>query len=132
MDSADPRLILLYGVALRRSDQSIEAIPLVEHMVEEAPTLAIARHELALSYQAVGRLRDAVMALETLVEQDPSLKSAWRDLYHARAAEGDDAGAAEAYRQSLDTNGLDPLLQRALGFMESGRLGMAEGSAVSI
>ena len=127
LDSADPRLILLYGVALRRSDQSIKAIPLLEHMVEEAPTLAIARHELALGYQAVGRLSDAVIALETLVEQDPLLKSAWRDLYHARSAEGDDVGAAEAYRQSLDTNGLDPLLQRALSFMESGRLGMAEG-----
>ena len=127
LDSADPRLVLLHGVALRRSDRPTEAIPLLEQMVEEAPTLALARQELALGYQSVGRLRDAVMALETLVEQDPSLKSAWRDLYHARAAEGDDAGAAEAYRQSLDANGLDPLLQRALGFMESGRLGMAEG-----
>lgn len=127
LDSADPRLVLLHGVALRRSNQSSEAIPLLEQMVKEAPTLPLARHELALAYQAVGRLADAVLALETLVEQQPSLKSAWRDLYHARAAEGDDSGAAEAYRRSLERDGLDPLLLRALDFVESGRLGMAEG-----
>ena len=72
------------------------------------------------------------MALETLVEQDPSLKSAWKDLYHARYAEGDDVGAAEAYRQSLDTNGLDPLLQRALGFMESRASGYGRGDLQTV
>ena len=77
LDSADPRLILLQGVALRRSDQWIEAIPLLEHMVEEAPTLALARHELALSYQAVGRLRDAVVALETLMPVPSTLALHW-------------------------------------------------------
>ena len=52
---------------------------------------------------------------------------AWRDLYEVRAAQGDDVGAADAYRNAMGNKELDPLLRKALEFVGKGRLGAAEG-----
>ena len=64
----------------------------------EAENLVLAHHELGLALKGRGRLSEAIISLETAVRLQPSLKTAWRDLYELRASENDVA-AADAYRR---------------------------------
>ena len=128
MAPGDSRFVLMHGVALRRNGQHKEAEPLLRRILVEAEGLVLAHHELGLALKGQGRLSEAIMSLETAVRLQPSLKTAWRDLYELRASQGDDVAAADAYRRSLGSQqGLDPLLTKVLDLMQAGRLGAAEG-----
>ena len=128
MAPGDSRFLLMHGVALRRNGQHKEAEPLLRQILVEADSLVLAHHELGLALKGQGRLSEAIIALETAVRLQPSLKAAWRDLYELRASQGDDVAAADAYRRSLGSQqGLDPLLTKVLDLMQAGRLGAAEG-----
>ena len=128
MAPGDSRFVLMHGVALRRNGQHKEAEPLLRRILVEAEGLVLAHHELGLALKGQGRLSEAIIALETAVRLQPSLKAAWRDLYELRASQGDDLAAADAYRRSLGSQqGLDPLLTKVLDLMQAGRLGAAEG-----
>lgn len=128
MAPGDSRFVLMHGVALRRNGQHKEAEPLLRRILVEAEGLVLAHHELGLALKGQGRLSEAIIALETAVRLQPSLKAAWRDLYELRASQGDDVAAADAYRRSLGSQqGLDPLLTKVLDLMQAGRLGAAEG-----
>ena len=128
MAPGDSRFLLMHGVALRRNGQHKEAEPLLRQILVEADSLVLAHHELGLALKGQGRLSEAIMSLETAVRLQPSLKTAWRDLYELRASQGDDVAAADAYRRSLGSQqGLDPLLTKVLDLMQAGRLGAAEG-----
>ena len=128
MAPGDSRFVLMHGVALRRNGQHKEAEPLLRQILVEAESLVLAHHELGLALKGQGRLSEAIMSLETAVRLQPSLKTAWRDLYELRASQGDDVAAADAYRRSLGSQqGLDPLLTKVLDLMQAGRLGAAEG-----
>lgn len=128
MAPGDSRFVLMHGVALRRNGQHKAAEPLLRQILVEAEGLVLAHHELGLALKGQGRLSEAIMSLETAVRLQPSLKTAWRDLYELRASQGDDVAAADAYRRSLGSQqGLDPLLTKVLDLMQTGRLGAAEG-----
>ncbi len=127
IEADDPRLLLIHGVALRRSGEEASAEKLLRSVLEHAPALPLAHHELGVALVALGRLSDARGALERAVRLQPDLKAAWRALYDVRAAEGDDIGAAEAYRNVLGTDEVDPALRKALELVAAGRLGIAEG-----
>ena len=128
MAPGDSRFVLMHGVALRRNGQHKAAEPLLRQILVEAEGLVLAHHELGLALKGQGRLSEAIMSLETAVRLQPSLKTAWRDLYELRASQGDDLAAADAYRRSLGSQqGLDPLLTKVLDLMQAGRLGAAEG-----
>jgi tetratricopeptide (TPR) repeat protein len=128
MAPGDSRFVLMHGVALRRNGQHKAAEPLLRQILVEAEGLVLAHHELGLALKGQGRLSEAIMSLETAVRLQPSLKTAWRDLYELRASQGDDVAAADAYRRSLGSQqGLDPLLTKVLDLMQAGRLGAAEG-----
>ena len=128
MAPGDSRFVLMHGVALRRTGQHKAAEPLLRQILVEAEGLVLAHHELGLALKGQGRLSEAIMSLETAVRLQPSLKTAWRDLYELRASQGDDVAAADAYRRSLGSQqGLDPLLTKVLDLMQAGRLGAAEG-----
>ena len=128
MAPGDSRFVLMHGVALRRNGQHKAAEPLLRQILVEAESLVLAHHELGLALKGQGRLSEAIMSLETAVRLQPSLKTAWRDLYELRASQGDDVAAADAYRRSLGSQqGLDPLLTKVLDLMQAGRLGAAEG-----
>jgi tetratricopeptide (TPR) repeat protein len=128
MAPGDSRFLLTHGVALRRNGQHKAAEPLLRQILVEAEGLVLAHHELGLALKGQGRLSEAIMSLETAVRLQPSLKTAWRDLYELRASQGDDVAAADAYRRSLGSQqGLDPLLTKVLDLMQAGRLGAAEG-----
>ena len=123
----DSRFTLFYGVGLRRSGRIEQAEPLLRGIVAELPQLALAQHELGLALSAQNRITEAMNCLEAALASQPNSAAIWRDLYHLRAAEGDDVGAADAYRRSLNSRELDPILKKALDLVEGGRLGIAEG-----
>ena len=123
----DSRFTLFYGVGLRRSGRIEQAEPLLREIVAELPQLALAQHELGLALSAQNRITEAMNCLEAALASQPNSAAIWRDLYHLRAAEGDDVGAADAYRRSLNSRELDPILKKALDLVEGGRLGIAEG-----
>ena len=123
----DPRFVMLHGFALRRSGDHAAAEPLLRRTLSVDPGLEIGYHELGLALQGLGSLGEARRALEQAVSLNPKLVAAWRDLYEVRAAEGDDVGAAEAYRNAMGNKELDPLLHKALELVGQGRLGVAEG-----
>jgi len=123
----DSRFTLFYGVGLRRSGRVEQAEPLLREIVAELPQLALAQHELGLALSAQNRITEAMNCLEAALASQPNSAAIWRDLYHLRAAEGDDVGAADAYRRSLNSRELDPILKKALDLVEGGRLGIAEG-----
>ena len=123
----DVRFVMLHGFALRRSGDHAAAEPLLRRTLSVDPGLDIGHHELGLALQGLGRLGEARRALEQAVSLNSNLVAAWRDLYEVRAAEGDDVGAAEAYRNAMGNKELDPLLHKALELVGQGRLGVAEG-----
>ena len=123
----DPRFVMLHGFALRRSGGNAEAEPLLRRTLKVDPSLEIAHHELGLALKELGRLSEARRAMEEAVALSPNMTKAWRDLYEVRAAEGDDVGAAEAYRHAMGNKKLDPLLEKALELVGQGHLGVAEG-----
>jgi tetratricopeptide (TPR) repeat protein len=123
----DTRFIFLHGVALRRAGELERAEPQLRKVLDAAPGLAAAHQELGLLCLSRGRLGEARKSLERAVELEPGLTEAWRVLYDVRAAEGDDAGAADAFRRALGTSEPDPALQKALELFAAGRLGIAEG-----
>jgi tetratricopeptide (TPR) repeat protein len=123
----DKRFVMLHGFALRRSGDHANAEPLLRRIIGLEPSLDIAHHELGLALQGLGRLSEARRAIEQAVAINPKLVAAWRDLYEIRAAEGDDVGAADAYRNAMGNKELDPLLHKAIELVGQGRLGVAEG-----
>ena len=126
-DPNDPRLVMLHGFALRRSGDEAGAVPLLRRILSMDPSVEIAHHELGLALKALGRLSEARRAMEQAVALNPKMPAVWRDLYEVRAAEGDDVGAAEAYRHAMGNKELDPLLHKAVELVGQGRLGVAEG-----
>lgn len=123
----DTRFVFLHGVALRRSGELASAEPQLRKVIDAAPGLAAAHQELGILCLSAGRLSEARRSLERAVEIDPALTNAWRALHDVRASEGDDAGAADAFRRSLGTSELDPALKKAIELFAAGRLGIAEG-----
>ena len=123
----DTRFVFMQGTALRRAGDLETAVELLNQTVAAAPGLAAAHLELGLAFLSLGRIRDAREALERAVNMQADLRIAWRALYDVRAAEGDDAGAADAFRRALGASELDPVLQKALDLFNAGRIGIAEG-----
>ncbi len=126
INTQDTRFTLLHGFALRRLGEYDRAEPLLRAVLREDPSVDLVHHELGQALVGLGRLAEARQSLEKAVGLNPELVAAWRDLYEVRAAEGDDAGAAEAYRQSMRNKELDPLLKKAIESIGQGRLGVAE------
>ena len=123
----DTRFVFMQGAALRRAGDLETALELLNQTVAAAPKLGAAHLELGLAFLSLGRLREAREALEKAVAMQADLTPAWRALYDVRAAEGDDAGAADAFRRALGTSNIDPVLQKTLDLFTAGRFGIAEG-----
>ena len=123
----DARFKFMQGAALRRSGEYDEAEPLLRAAVESVPGLAAAHLELGLNLLSLGRLAAARQSLEKAVAIDETLQPAWIALCEIRSAEGDHPGAAYAYRRSLGTTEIDPVLKKTIDLYEKGRLGIAEG-----
>lgn len=123
----DLRFVFMLGMALRRTGENAKARQHLKTMTQAAPNLAAAHHEYGLASLSLGKLRDARKALEEAVALEPELHGAWSTLRDVRAAEGNDLGAAEAYRNALGSSKPAEPIQQALEFFSQGRLGLAEG-----
>ena len=123
----DARFEFMQGAALRRVGDYERAEPLLRNAVEAVPRLAAAHLELGLNLLSRGRLAAARRSLEDAVAIDGTLQPAWIALCEIRSAEGDHPGAADAYRRSLGTTEVDPVLQKTFELYGKGRLGVAEG-----
>ena len=127
IDPEDIRFVFMLGTALQRIGKFEEAEPLLKRVIVAAPGLAAAHQDLGLAYLSANQLNKARKSLEQAVELEPKLTAAWRALYDVRAAEGDDVGAADAYRRALNMSEPDSALSKALELFAKGRLGVAEG-----
>ncbi|MDH3439626.1 MAG: sulfotransferase [Gammaproteobacteria bacterium] len=123
----DSRFEFMQGAALRRAGDYNKADALLRRTVESVPALATAHLELGLNFLSLGSLSAARRSLEQAVSIDATLRPAWIALCEIRSAEGDHPGAAEAYRRSLRTIEMDPVLQKAFELHAKGRVGVAEG-----
>ena len=123
----DSRFEFMQGAALRRAGDYEKAEALLRSTIGSAPVFAAAHLELGLTLLSLDILAAARRSLEKAVAIDGTLKPAWIALYDVRAAEGDDAGAAEDYRLALGTTQLNPLLRKAFDLHAKGRAGIAEG-----
>jgi len=123
----DIRFVFMIGTALQRIGKFEKGEPFLKRVIANAPGLAAAHQDLGLGYLSTNQLAKARKSLETAAKLEPNLTSAWRALYDVRAAEGDDAGAADAYRRALNMSQQDPALSKALELFANGHLGVAEG-----
>ena len=122
----DARFMFLHGVALRRKGDLRAAAEKLRMTIQEVPGLGVAHREYGLACLGLDRIADARKALEWAVKIDPKDYAAWRALCEARMAEGDDAGAAEAYRNGLGSSDTDPKLLEAMALFSKGRIGKSE------
>ena len=123
----DSRFQLIMGAALRRVGGFEEAEPLLRSIIDIEPDFPFALLEYGLVCRSLGRLAEARRALEHAGDLEPGTREIWFALRDVRAAEGDDRGAAEAYRRSLAAKSVQPALQKAAELVSAGRLGIAEG-----
>ena len=128
--SIDPNhvtALFVLGATQRRAGHSVDAEKTMLRVVESVPQLAAAHQELGLNYLARGQLNEAKKALKTSLQQDASLPASWRFLGQVLSSQGDEEGAAEAYRKELMCREPDPAIKKALKLFSTGRLGIAEG-----
>ena len=107
-----PGATLILAIARRAADPGA-ALMLLERLTQEQPRWAAVHYELGLTFSALGRGEQAVVALRRSVELDPALPDAWRALADHLAAIGDDAGAEAARARSLKESVRDPRLLAA-------------------
>jgi tetratricopeptide (TPR) repeat protein len=117
---------LLLSAACRRLGNSSSAVGIIEALASVQPASAIVHLELARTYAACARSRDAKAALERAVELDANLADAWRELSEQRLLEGETASADQAYGhyRRLATNPHD--LAGAYAAFDQNRLESAE------
>jgi tetratricopeptide (TPR) repeat protein len=114
----------LLGLCLRATNRSSEALGEFERAVRAAPSLVVAREELADLYREIGRPRDALEQLETLTALDTRpTRFVTLGLEYARAGQASQAirtlgAAAERYPEH-------PAIYTALGrvWLESAQNG---------
>ena len=119
--------LFVLGATQRRAGHNVDAEKTMLRVVDSVPQLAAAHQELGLNYLGRGQLKKAKRALRMSLQQDASLPASWRFLGQVLASEGDEEGAAEAYRKELMCRGPDPAIKKALELFSTGRLGIAEG-----
>lgn len=117
---------LLFSVACRRLGNSADAVELVESVARAQPGSVVVQLELARTFAACGRPKDAVAAYERSVELDVALAEAWRELSAQRLLAGDMAAADTAYRTYRQLIGNPPELADAYSAFDQNRLEAAE------
>ena len=93
----------------------VEAVPVLEYVVEKRPRDAAARMMLGHVRAGLGRLDTAVQAWREAVELNPRLSEAWRSLaLHARVKANDLDEAERYYRRAVEVASHDQLLYAEL------------------
>ena len=121
-----PAARLLLAMAHRRTNDTTEALRILEPLVASQPRWAAAQRELGLALGDAGRGEKAVVALRNAVRLQPTMADAWRALGDHLFAMGDNEGADVAYANHIRNSTRDPrLMEPALALVE-GRIAVAE------
>ncbi|MCL4776900.1 MAG: tetratricopeptide repeat protein [Gammaproteobacteria bacterium] len=73
----------------------------LEALLAKGQDNALLRFSLGSEYLNAGDPRAAILHLERAVAQDPGYSAAWKLLGKAYIAQGDDAGARQAWEQGI-------------------------------
>ncbi len=109
------------GNVLRKEGRPVDALAEYERALQLAPGDPYASYNRALTLVDLGRVDEAVRALETLTSARPNVFDAWvtlGDLYRAR---GESGRAAAAYRHALTLVPGDGRVQAKLGSLAGER-----------
>lgn len=115
-----PRALLLaLDLALDEGDLDAARAPL-EALLSRFPKLAELHNRQAVVHEVSGQLADAERSLEEAVRHAPNFVDAWVNLGRVRRANGDPAGAHEAFDHAaeLSSASADAVLGRGLACAE--------------
>lgn len=120
----DPQLAEAHasrGLLLRDQGDTLQSIDALRRAVELNPSYSPAQHWLALSYQDLGRLRDARQTLEGSLKVDPNYVTGKRVLLGLMRVTGDHAQADSYAAELAREHGGDPLVLYTLAGDAYGR-----------
>jgi len=117
---------LVVAAAIRAEGDNARALQLLQSLVDRAPDFALAQQELGFAYAEVGEPINAIEALKKAVEIESKLPACWKLMTELYMVEEDDESAAEASTQFLLATSQDPVLVRAVQFINRGEIGHAE------
>ena len=109
----DPRALLILASARRRQGFAKDAKALLEPLARAFPKAALTQYELGLCQAATGDAAAAAAALRAAIAANPDLADAWKALGDLLFAEGDVAGAQDAFAQQARAAVTDPKLKPA-------------------
>ena len=109
----DPRALLILASAQRRQGFATEARAVLEPLARAFPKAALTQYELGLCQAASGDARAAAISLRAATAANPDLTDAWKALGDLLFAEGDVAGAQDAFAQQARAAVTDPKLKPA-------------------
>src|SRR5258708_5066866 len=96
-----PEAGLLLGAALRKLGDPAAAAAVLESLSRTRPDSPVLQLELGRAYAACGRGEQALAALNRVVEIDPGLADAWRELAEQLFAAGATLEGDKAYARYL-------------------------------
>ncbi len=114
-DPGDSRVALKHGVVLVRNGEIDQAIGVFRNVVEREPANAEAAVDLGGALAKSGRPAEAVAYFERAIAAGAKGPVVWNGLAMARLESGNQAGAAEALRESLRAKPDQPNIRELLG-----------------
>jgi tetratricopeptide (TPR) repeat protein len=100
-DPANPSALHQLSVLRLRRGAFVEAVPLLERLIEHHPNFADAHNNLGVALQRSKRPADAARHFEKAIELEPNRAQAHYNLGHARQSLGRLAEARECYERAV-------------------------------
>ena len=121
-----PQALLMLGSALRRQGRPEVALEILAPLAKSQPKAAMVQFEAGLAFASVGRIGDAIPALQHAVQLNPKLAAAWRELGDQLTIVGDADAADDAYMNQIKASVHDPRLLQAATALNENKLAVAE------
>ncbi len=114
------------AVAIRDQGDDVEALSRLQALVKRTPNFALAQRELGFVYADMGRLNEAIEALQRAVAIEAKLPASWKLMGELFLVDEDEKSATEAMNQYLLTSSEEPDLIRAVNLFKAGKIPEAE------
>ena len=114
------------AVAIRDQGDDEEALSRLQALVKRTPNFALAQQELGFVYADMGRLNEAIEALQRAVAIEAKLPASWKLMGELFLVDEDEKSATEAMNQYLLTSSEEPDLIRAVNLFKAGKIPEAE------
>ncbi len=114
------------AVAIRDQGDDVEALSRLQALVKRTPNFALAQQELGFVYADMGRLNEAIEALQRAVAIEAKLPASWKLMGELFLVDEDEKSATEAMNQYLLTSSEEPDLIRAVNLFKAGKIPEAE------